>query len=399
MGKAIGIWVLAGVLLLFGIRDAAAYGTITWTVLFGKTVRSSPALASDGTIYFGCDDKNVYAYDPNGTQKWAFPAGEFLRAPAIVGPDGTVYLGVATKLYALNPVDGTKKWEFDSGIYFDDYKSPLALGKDGTILVGTLIDGNYFLTALNPDNTIKWQRQVSQFGVIIIGGDNTIYLSDYYDRTLLALTPDGSIKWESIVAGLCPAIGVNGTIYLGSGQGRLYALNPDGSTKWDFFVGQVETTVGGPVIGPNGTIYVGSQDQIFSQALYNKLYALEPDGSKKWEFQTPHGTRKPPAIGADGKIYLAAQGLSYNGKLYGFYPDGTLDWEFTSEGFIYTSPVIGSDGSVYIGSLLRGVRAISSSSKGLAKSHWPMFQHDAQHTGRFFRSSISGYINNLLLRD
>jgi outer membrane protein assembly factor BamB len=230
------------------------------------------------------------------------------------------------------------------------------------------------------------------FGAIVIGGDDSIYLADYHGiNYLLALTPDGGIKWQSSVPGSSPAIGADGTIYLAGIQGRLYALHPDGSIKWEFYVGQKETSLKSPVIGPDGTIYVGSEDQFFSQAQYNKLYALNPDGSMKWEFQTPHGIDQPPAIGADGKIYLAAQGLSYNGKLYGLYPDGSMEWEFTSEGFIYTAPTIGNDGSVYVGSLLRGLRAISSSSPGVADSPWPIWQHDVRHTGRSsswpFRSS------------
>ena len=32
-----------------------------------------------------------------------------------------------------------------------------------------------------------------------------------------------------------------------------------------------------PAIGPDGTIYVGSEDQ--------KLYAVSPDGTVKWDFQ------------------------------------------------------------------------------------------------------------------
>jgi hypothetical protein len=34
-----------------------------------------------------------------------------------------------------------------------------------------------------------------------------------------------------------PAIGADGTIYVGSGDSNLYALNPDGSQKWSFTTG------------------------------------------------------------------------------------------------------------------------------------------------------------------
>ncbi|MBS3816926.1 MAG: PQQ-binding-like beta-propeller repeat protein, partial [Candidatus Thermoplasmatota archaeon] len=44
----------------------------------------------------------------------------------------------------------------------------------------------------------------------------------------------------------------------------------DGTEKWSFNTG--ESMVSSPAIGPDGTIYVGSLD--------NSLYAFNPDGSK-----------------------------------------------------------------------------------------------------------------------
>jgi outer membrane protein assembly factor BamB len=75
-----------------------------------------------------------------------------------------------------------------------------------------------------------------------------------------------------------PAIGADGTIYVGSGymDRKLYAINPDGSQKWSFDTGG--SVRSSPAIGADGTIYVGSDD--------NKLYAINPDGSQKWSFTT-----------------------------------------------------------------------------------------------------------------
>ena len=47
-----------------------------------------------------------------------------------------------------------------------------------------------------------------------------------------------------------------------------------GTKKWEFAAGNwIHSS---PAIGSDGTLYVGSRD--------NKLYALNPDGTKKWEF-------------------------------------------------------------------------------------------------------------------
>ena len=66
-----------------------------------------------------------------------------------------------------------------------------------------------------------------------------------------------------------PAIGSDGTIYVGANDNYLYAINPDGSRKWRFKTGDFVTS--SPAIGSDGTIYVGSGD--------NYLYAINSDGS------------------------------------------------------------------------------------------------------------------------
>ena len=67
-----------------------------------------------------------------------------------------------------------------------------------------------------------------------------------------------------------PAIGADGTIYVGSEDDNLYALTDNGtsgSLKWKYATGIVIES--SPALGADGTIYVGSND--------NNLYALTPE--------------------------------------------------------------------------------------------------------------------------
>ena len=73
-----------------------------------------------------------------------------------------------------------------------------------------------------------------------------------------------------------PAIGEDGTIYVGANDGRLYAINPNGTLKWSFETGDKITS--SPAVAKDGTIYVGSYD--------GYVYAINPDGSLKWKFKT-----------------------------------------------------------------------------------------------------------------
>ncbi|HEU0010189.1 MAG TPA: PQQ-binding-like beta-propeller repeat protein, partial [Verrucomicrobiae bacterium] len=79
--------------------------------------------------------------------------------------------------------------------------------------------------------------------------------------------PDGSQRW-SLPTGSkvrsTPAIGVDGTVFCGSYDWRLYCIATNGTTNWTYTTGF--NIFSSPVIGLNGTLYVGSAD--------SKLYAL-----------------------------------------------------------------------------------------------------------------------------
>jgi len=86
-----------------------------------------------------------------------------------------------------------------------------------------------------------------------------------------------------------------------------------------------------------------------------------------------------PAIGDDGTIYIG----SNDKKVYALDGiTGVKKWEFLTADEIHTSPVIGPDGILYIGSNDGNTYALATSSKSPAKSPWPMYGQNAQHTGR-----------------
>ena len=59
-----------------------------------------------------------------------------------------------------------------------------------------------------------------------------------------------------------PAIGVDGTVYIGSDDGMLYAVSADGTLIWASDTG--DDVRSSPSIAPDGTVYVGSH----SRAVY-----------------------------------------------------------------------------------------------------------------------------------
>ena len=90
-------------------------GTVKWSYTTGGSVYSSPAIGSDGTVYVGSHDYNLYAINPDGTVKWSYTTGNIVWSSPAIGSDGTVYIGSQDdKLHAINP-NGTLKWTYTNG--------------------------------------------------------------------------------------------------------------------------------------------------------------------------------------------------------------------------------------------------------------------------------------------
>jgi outer membrane protein assembly factor BamB len=174
-----------------------------------------------------------------------------------------------------------------------------------------------------------------------IGADGTIYVGSW-DSKLHAVNPNGTLKWSYTTGNeilSSPAIGADGTIYVGSLDSTLHAVNPNGTFKWSYATGG--SIYSSPAIGADGTIYVGSDD--------HKLHAINSDGTLKWAYTTGERIESSPAIGADGTIYVGG----VDSKLYAINPKGTLKWAYNTRGvgFYYSSPAIGANGTIYVGSL------------------------------------------------
>jgi len=189
--------------------------------------------------------------------------------------------------------------------------------------------------------TQKWSLSLNNeiYSSPAIGSDGTIYVGSD-DSTLYAINPNGMQKWAFNTGGKIfstPAIISDGTIYVGCENGNLYAINPNGTKKWSLSISPNNEIVSSPAIAGDETIYIGSQD--------NKLYAINPDGTQKWTIATGGAIKSCPAIGSDGTIYVGCDDT----KLYAINPDGTQKWAFNTGDGIFSSPAIGFDGTIFVG--------------------------------------------------
>jgi outer membrane protein assembly factor BamB/TolB-like protein len=308
-------------------------GRVQWSFETGNDVSSPPAIGNDGSVYFGSEDRALYALAPEGTLKWIFPTGGRIRSSPKIGSDGTIYFGSEDwNLYALDP-DGQLKWVFSTA---DRVRKSPALGSSGTVYVVSEDDNLY---ALDPDGRLKWTyapgSRISSSPVA--GRDGNVYFVGE-EGILYSLGRDGHLQWMFAAGSRIsstPVVGLDGSIYFGSDDRTLYALGPDGKQKWGFATGQMIKA--SPAIGPDGTVYFGSKDRC--------LYALNGDGNLKWIFPVENSIETPPAVGFGDIIYLT----SGRKRFYAINKDGELDWTYLFRDDAITSPITSPDGSIYIG--------------------------------------------------
>ncbi|MFN8446672.1 MAG: PQQ-binding-like beta-propeller repeat protein [Caldilineaceae bacterium] len=325
-------------------------------------VPGSPAVASDGTIYLpvGELDTNtagfLYAINPNGTQKWKLEVQMLPSATApAIGPTGMIYLhgngkedslSAVEKLIAVSP-SGVLSWTFpfNSGVVTSTsyVQSSPAIGSDGTIYVGSQDSKLY---ALNPNGTVKWaispaHASIASSPALSVDG-KTVYIVDS-TTTLHAYSSAGVWQWSFPLATPAmntaniqsPAVGQDGTIYVGSPDKWLYAIKPTGTLKWRFETGS--TIYSTPAIASDGTIYLASDG----------LYAIKSDGSKKWKFGTMSFSSASPIVGGDGLIYWRADFTAYAIKA-----DGNEQWHLDINPFsvssLEPSAALGTTGELYL---------------------------------------------------
>ncbi|MBL9213001.1 MAG: PQQ-binding-like beta-propeller repeat protein [Opitutaceae bacterium] len=107
----------------------------------------SPAIADDGTIYFGvvAPTRRFIALKPDGTLKWDYVAGDTVSSSPVIGADGSIFFGCADrKVYALTPA-GELRWTYETGGEIRN-TSPI-LASDGTVYIGSQDGTLYALTS------------------------------------------------------------------------------------------------------------------------------------------------------------------------------------------------------------------------------------------------------------
>jgi outer membrane protein assembly factor BamB len=249
--------------------------------------------------------------------------------------------------------------------------------------------------AVNPDGQTRWRFKAGAgfTSDLSLARDGTILVGTS-DGRLYAVNPDGTQRWTFQTVGpigSTPAIGLDGTIYFGSPDqqtysalvhgGLLYALTPDGRLKWSVLV-TLARGYSDPAIGPDGTIYIGGDG----------LHAVDPSGRLRWTYLGTNPRSGIPVFGTpivagDGTIYVAG---GASGGVFALAADGTLKWDYPTERTVFGVPAIGLEGTIFTASsdstnqlgIFYAIVELEGSNGGFASAPWPKERGDRANTGR-----------------
>ena len=346
-------------------NPASGIGLKQWDgFLNGFPSLGQPAIGPNGNIYISnrtdITGYFVTAYEQDGTKAWDFPVvDQPLYNPGVDPISGVIYSDIAGNLIvAINP-DGSEKWNLD--IEADIPSSPI-VGSDGTVYVGgnqSSLPGTngsvYAITDNGNSGSINWRYHTVGSNVTtpaLSMDESVVYAAGGTpDSNLYAInTSTGTADWiysapDAINGG--PTVDpIDGTIYFGCNNNRVYAINPDGSFKWISGAITVHDVLSAPAVDPaNGTVYATSND--LGNSNDDRLYAFDrANGSLKWQFITGNEIRSAPVVGADGTVYFGSD----NNNLYAIDPDGNELWTFNEPtDDVKSTPVIGIDERIYFG--------------------------------------------------
>jgi outer membrane protein assembly factor BamB len=251
------------------VRDAIRRA---WSYPLGTKPGQGLSLGDDGTIYVPAY-KTLDAVAPGGERRWSIATDGVSFAPAIA-PDGTVYFGTSAAFMAVDR-SGAVRWILpNSGKRVST--SP-AIGPDGTVYVAS---SDSILHAVDPAGQERWEFKAGgRLWSPVVARDGTLLIGAN-DGYLYALGPDGKERWVYRTGGAIqstPAIGADGAIYFGSEDQHLYALSPGGNLKWSLPL-PLARAYSSPALGSDGTVYIGGDG----------LHAVDASGRLRWSYPGPN---------------------------------------------------------------------------------------------------------------
>ena len=303
-----------------------------------------PATCSNGILYVGSYDNNLYALDADtGQFIWKYPTdGGIVSKPAVY--ENCIYFGSEDKrLHVISARHGKITWSY----YTEGPVRSSPHIAEGHVFIGS-DDGR-----LHAVNTMSGRRAWTIDTGAPIRSTPTVSHDLVYFGTesgeLYCVDFRSTIKWRFKAKRAITSSPVisQGIVYFGSIDSTLYAVDAKtGWVIWRFRLGK--PSISTPCL---------AEDLIFTGAADGIIYCIDSKTSKEvWRFNSEHQVTGSPILHNDA-LYCG----SVDGYLYCLeYRTGRLRWKFRTEGPITSTPVAYED-LIYIGSTDHRIYALMAS--------------------------------------
>jgi eukaryotic-like serine/threonine-protein kinase len=215
-------------------------GKKLWEFQADAEIDSSPAQAPGGELYFGASDNKLYALNAgNGKSLWSRSTGGTITAAPAVGLNDSVFVGSDDGIFHAFDSTGNELWQFNSGASgrASVWSPAAAIFLGGVNNQQVIYVANGFTVAAldSVHGAVIWQNPpwfnglyVSQPAVVPNGSLYITNTSVEGGAILVAAdSKTGALQWSALLGGSklnTPAVGLDGKVYVTSGDGNLYAV-------------------------------------------------------------------------------------------------------------------------------------------------------------------------------
>ncbi len=154
---------------------------------------SSPAIASNGSIYLTCMDHYLYKISPSGKLVWKFKAGRWIISSPVIDKEGNVYFGSYDRFFYSVDSKGKLRWKVKGRGAFN--ATPV-IDSQGNVYTGNS-SGNVF--GFSKNGKELWRYKTDDFvrrPLTIITGKK-ILITGSLDRNIYAFRIDGTLSTDS----------------------------------------------------------------------------------------------------------------------------------------------------------------------------------------------------------
>lgn len=207
-------------------------GEIAWRFSVKAKIFTSPAIADDGTTFFGAQDHRAYGIDAYGKKVFAVDLGADVDGSPAIGDDGAIYVGTDNGEVVRLDAHGSVVWSTPVGGFV---RGVLSIARNGDVLAG-VYGPSPRQVRIAPDGRVRGSFPIQGTGAKehgVHGGAledaaGTLYFGAQ-DDNLYAVANSGELLFSTKAQADVDAPATllsDGTLVFAADDGSVYHLGP-----------------------------------------------------------------------------------------------------------------------------------------------------------------------------